>query len=235
MGQIKKNFGFYKSLDSMPIWNWYKVHSDKGNGWKYLMRLEDYDVQVYVKPFLLLARWYQRLFVFPKLQSNYVIVSRHFKTLLNATYETLIADLQELDDSTFEAKKDIIVEILMLVSKIYEQSRDPEKIEKAGIVLSALTIDRDPNERWLFEVNFTETSEQKRLVSDIAISIDRYNKKKQAKENIPQQTLEDKKVAIETLLGVSIDIKKDSVKTWKAYEKAYFEKINSIRKQARNG
>lgn len=195
----KYRYNYYLSLDTLPIYNWYKLHKQKDL--KYLLILDNYDQKVKIR--LL------------------------FRSELQKHLETLFYEFDELNLPVLRAKRDIIVRVLELFQDIFMNSKDIEKIEKAGTILSALMITDAPDMNWLFQIDFTETNDQKRFLTEIGIAINRFNKKSESKKDNPEQSLNEKKVKIESLLGVNIDTRKCSVMEFQAYEKEAIEKIKT--------
>lgn len=195
----KRYYKSYKSLDDLPMWNWDKLIKGNKLDLKYLLILDDYNDSL-------------------KINSNQ-------RQTLKTDYNEIKYQFDKINLPLLLAKRDIIVKITELIIDIFKNSRDIEKMEKAAIILNGLMITDAPDFNWLFQVDFTETNEQKRFLTEIGIVINNYNKKiKRAKEGT-QQTLIEKTVKIESLLGLRIDIKICSVSKYMAYENEAIEKI----------
>lgn len=150
---------------------------------------------------------------------------------LNVHYRDLNYQFEHLNLTVLKAKRDVIVNIIDLILDISKNSKDIEKIAKASTILQALIITPDPVMDWLFDVKFTETPNQKHLLTGIAVKIERYNKQKEQHQDNPQ-SLNEKVVQIETLLHVNIDVKTCSVALFAEYER---QAVALIRQQQRNG
>ena len=149
-------------------------------------------------------------------------------TKLNSVYVDMVYQFTNVNRDVLVAKRDIIIKIIDLILEIAGNSKDIDKMQKASLILRALIVTPDPLSTWLFDVDFTETSQQKNLLTEIAIKIEKYNRKKQRLEDHPQ-SLNEKVVKIETLLGVHIDPKVCSVALFTEYEKQAINKIKEIK------
>lgn len=184
----------------MPIWNWDELHKDKKLDYKYLLILDDYSQDVKVS-----------------LRLNYELKKQH---------ETFIYSLKSLNSEIFEAKKILISQIIEMFLKIFEESTDVVKLQKAQTILGALIITETPNLDWIFKVDFTETKDQKQFLTDLGIVINDYNNKVKKNNDTPDQTLNEKKAKIESILpGVHINTKTCSVLDFRAYEKEAVNKM----------
>ena len=85
----------------------------------------------------------------------------------------------------------------------------------------------DPtHEEFIWNVEFTETTDQKQLLTQLAVEVKRYNEKVQKLKVRKQQSLEEQVARITSGLGVNIDAKTCSVNQFLAYSKEYTTKVN---------
>ncbi len=143
---------FYKSLDTLPIWNWYQIH--KTGDFRYLLKT-DYD----------------------KLPS----IPNLLNIELAKTYQNLMYDFETINAPLLKQKRNIAVKIISLVIEIMTEGKDFSKIEKANTILSALLITDNPNIDWLYDVDFTDSAKQKDLLTHLAIEIKKYDVQKESK------------------------------------------------------
>jgi len=139
-------------------------------------------------------------------------------------YKELMYSFDKLSLPLLRAKRDILVRVIDLVIPIIKESKDKQKIKNAGVILRAIALSGEHSD-WLFEVNFTETSNQKQLLSLLAVAIKKSESIKPLVSDA-EQTLNEKVVYIERALNVNIDIKSDSVNLFMEYQKQAVDLIN---------
>ena len=193
-------FKYYKDLDTLPIWNWYKLH-EKGD-LKYLLIDIDYNDKIRTT-----VKFYKEL---------------------KQTYNQLIEQFDNLDISVLRAKARYQVKLMQLIKEIAKSSTDPKKLDRAFNITLALLATDKPISDWLFKVDFTENQEQRSYLTDIALAINDYNT--EVKKHDTKQSLIEKTVKIETVLNVQIDVKTCSVNKYKEYEKLTIEKMTAWHK-----
>lgn len=203
--QLSK-FKYYKSLDTLPIWNWYKVH--KTNDLKYMLIIDNYD--------------------------EVVKLSSHKVKLLQTVYQDLLYSFETINAPLLEQKKKIVLRIIDLIIEIMSTGLDIGKVEKAGTILSAMLIMNDPNIDWLYKVDFTDSSKQKDFITKLAIEIKKYDEQKSQQKTFKEQSLYEKTSKIMSILGVTIDIKTCPVILYQAHEAEAREKVTqSLRSYGR--
>lgn len=195
-------FKHYKDLDTLPIYNWYNIHTK--NDFKWLLILDDYSKE----------------YKFSKEQQ--------FK--LQVLYYELLFTFEKLELEILQLKRDYQVKLLKLVGEIAEHGTDLIKLKKAFDIIPALIIDDNPNIDWLFKVDFTNTPDQRSYLTEIAIGIHKYNAKRKGKKRSKVQTLNEKIVTIERVIGVKINPRNCPVNLFKEYEKQTIERINEQNK-----
>lgn len=185
----------FRSLDRMPIWNWYHLH--KTNDLKYLVKDHDYTLPLYVTGKLYLK--------------------------LKQQYRDLLAQLDKVDFTLIHARQQFQIKLMELVKQIAQSSTDPVKLDKAYYITLAMMATDDPKVEWLFSVDFTETPDQRAYLTEIARAIHQYNNKRGQRRK--EQTLNERTVKIERELGVKIDVFTCSVTMFKEYENQAIEKL----------
>jgi len=203
----KSGYDYFKSLDDIPIWNWYKLHET--NDLKYLLKIPDYTKKI--------------------------VVSSYFKALLKSQYQSLIYQFEKMDLTLAKLKRDYVVKLLELIQKIAKESLDYEKVGKAFTIIQGLLVSDEPQTDWLFNVNFTETPDQKSYLTEVAIAVKKYNAEVNGNKRVKKQTLYEKTVKIETILGVKIDVKTCSVLMYSEYEREAVNRIEQLSKYSDNG
>ena len=203
----KSKYDYFKSLDDVTIWNWYKLHET--NDLKYLLKIPDY--------------------------TKTIIVSSYFKALLKSQYQSLIYQFEQMDLTLARLKRDYVVKLLELIQKIAKESLDYKKVGNAFTIIQGLLASDEPQTDWLFDVNFTETPDQRSYLTEVAIAIKRYNAEVEGNKRVKKQTLYQKTVKIETILGVKIDVKTCSVLMYSEYEQEAIKKIEELKKYTEDG
>ncbi len=82
------------------------------------------------------------------------------------------------------------------------------------------------HDEFLWNIDFTETPEQRGLLTRISIEIKKYNDLISKAKSRPKQTIHDQLANLETILGISIDIYKCPVVQWQSYVKTANTKVN---------
>lgn len=190
---------YFKSLDSLPIWHWDKLV--RTGLLKYLLKLDDYDIDVKI--------------------------TKPDSVILKRKYQSLIYDFETINAPLLEQKRNISIKIIDLITEVINSGMDIDKLQKAETVLLALLVADDPDITWLRKVNFTDNSIQKGLITKLVIEIKKYEEKKAQQKEYSEQTLNQKTVKIESILGIAIDIKTCSVLKYAAYENEAREKIKA--------
>ena len=203
----KSGYDYFKSLDDIPIWNWYKLHET--NDLKYLLKIQDYTKKI--------------------------VVSSYFKALLKAQYQSLIYQFEQMDLTLARLKRDYVVKLLELIQRIAKTSLDYEKVGKAFTIIQGLLVSDEPQTDWLFNVDFTETTDQRSYLTEVAIAVKKYNEEVNGNKRVKKQTLYEKTVKIETILGVKIDVKTCSVLMYSEYEREAVNRIEQLSKYSDNG
>jgi hypothetical protein len=196
----RSEFDLYQDLDTLPIWNWYKLH--KANDLKYLLKMDNY--------------------------SRKVQITQREKELLEEHYKALIYSFEKIDLSILEAQRDYQVMIMELIIKINQESKDAAKLDKAFTILNGVMLSDEPVSRWLYEVDYIEIPEHKKDITRIAVAVERYNAMKKRPHS--EQTLNEKVVMLERILSVKIDPKVCPVSLFQEYERQAVEKVNSENK-----
>lgn len=178
----------YRSFEQLPIWNFDKLQSE--NDFRYLLQLNDYGK-------------------LPK-------INKYIEVDLLKTYHQLIKTHDTKRNTLLEAKKQVITLLVDLVLLVAKTSKEIDKIKKASTVLRALMIAPD-NEQFLWNVDFTETPEQRQLLTQISVAIKKYNDKVRRVNSGKKQTLYEQVALIESELGVTIDVMKTPVRMYQAY------------------
>lgn len=144
-----------------------------------------------------------------------------------AIYKDLLSQFEYLSAPVLRAKKKILLEVIDLVINIAENSQDLEKLYNASRILNAIIISGEHSD-WLFTVDFTETPEQRGMLTNIAVAIKNHERIKESRQSDDKpQSLNQKIVAMEQLLGVKIDPRVTSVLLFATYEKSALDKIRS--------
>ena len=192
------DYDYFKTLDTLPIWNWYQYH--KRHDLKYFLRLKDY--------------------------SQTIVFTEDFKRLLYMNYDDLICDFDELNLEVMIAKRDYQVKLFELITNIAKNGNiftDAEQMDAAFKLLIKLASQDDPEMEWLYKLPL-KSPELRRALPEIARALIEYRKLKD--RPTPEQDLMDKIVRINSELGVNIDEMTCSVRKFMAYQKQYIEKIN---------
>lgn len=192
---VFKKIKYYKTLSYLPIWNWYKLNNT--NDIKYLIKM-DYEQDIKLHPLKLLQ--------------------------LKKVQNDLIYQFEKIEAPLLKRKHQIFLAALELLIDIADNSEDYDNINKAIIVLNELMISSNPNTELLYEAKFAESSQQKGLITNLAVQIKALEFQSKNKPEI-KQTLEEKTARIESGLGVNIDIKTCSVLQYLAYENEYKTKL----------
>lgn len=198
-------YQIYQSFETLPIWNWNKVQTQ--HDLRYLLILKQYDK---------LPRLYKYL------ERDLV---RHYSDLLK-TYKSG-------KNRLLESKKNVVLLLIELVKDIAQNSKDPNKIAMASAVLRSLMINPE-NSKMLFDVNFTETPDQRSKLTFISLAIKKYIRQLKQARKESKNDIYDQAAIIESELGVHIDVKKTSVKMYKAYVKRLNNKISDLKNARSN-
>ena len=157
---------------------------------------------------------------------TYLVKSGKYDRSVYKLYKELLSQFEHLNVPTLRAKKKVLIEVIGLVLDIAENSSDIEKLEKASKILRAIMISGAHSD-WLFNVDFTETSDQRAKLTRIAVAIKAHEEllaRDEEKKGDKRQTLNDKIVNLEQILGVKIDPKDTSVLLFAAYERMAIDK-----------
>lgn len=153
-------------------------------------------------------------------------MNKHLQRDLMRIYVDLIAKYQTGKNRVLEAKKVVISLLVELVLDVARNSKDVDKLKKASIILRALMID-STHEEFLWNVDFTETPEQRGLLTELSIAIKKYNDQVRKAKDITKQTIYDQLSNIESVLGIKIDIYTCPVVQWQSYVKTVNTKVNA--------
>ena len=145
---------------------------------------------------------------------------------LQRIYADMVAKYPKQRNRIIQAKKKVIELLIDLVLDITRNSNDVDKLRKASKVLRALMIDSS-HEKFLWDVNFTETPQQQSILTELSIAIKRYNTQVERVQNVPKRNLYEQTAHMETVLGIKIDVKTTSVLQYLAYIKTTNHKINT--------
>lgn len=184
-----RRYSLYRNLDELPIYNWDKIQQN--NDLRYILELKSYAI-------------------LPK-------ISKFLERDLLRIYKSMVGSL-DAKSRMLSAKLAVVELLVKLTLNIATNSKDPDKIDKASTVIRALMI--DPSQiKLLTTVNFTETPEQRSEITFIMVAINKYIKHKDANDRAKKQSLFEQVAAIESSLGVNIDVNKCSVNQFLAYIK----------------
>lgn len=136
-------------------------------------------------------------------------------------YRKISYTFDKLELPMLKAKRDAAVKIIELLVSIMKDSKDSKKIDEAVTILNAVAVAGEHSD-WLYKFDFTETSNQKQLLSLATVAV---KKSESLKKNIgkTEQTLNQKVVAIERILNVNINPKDCSVNLFMEYERQAVE------------
>lgn len=157
-------------------------------------------------------------------------LNKYLQRDLIRVYAKLLSEFEVSKSPVIKAKKRVLVRIIDVILNIVSTSKDVEKIKTASLILRALMIDSS-HEEFIWNVDFVETSDQKQLLTQLAVEVKKYNDKVKKQGERKQQTLLEQKVRIEQVLGVQIDVKKCSVAEYMVYSREAVSKINTHNKQ----
>ena len=145
---------------------------------------------------------------------------------LQKVYQDLICQFDSLNLPLLEKKMEIVVRVIDFVLESLN-IKSEERLEKVSIVMRGLLLSSDPDISWLYDVDMTETTDQKKLITELAISIERYNKRKKTEENKERITLEQQLARLN--LGFHLDVKKVSVLQFIAYQNEAIKRPKLLR------
>jgi len=192
------DYDYFKSLDTLPIWNWYQYH--KHHDLKYFLCLKDF--------------------------TQVVVLTEDFKRVLYLNYDDLISQFDELNLEVMIAKREYQVKLFDLITNIARNGNiftDAEQMDAAFKILIKLASHEDPEMEWLYKLPL-KNPELRRFLPEIARALIEYRKLKD--KPTPEQDLMDKIVRINSELHVNIDEMTCSVRKFMAYQKQYIERIN---------
>ena len=181
----------YASLDEFPIYNYMKLQHE--DDLRYLYKLDSYAM-------------------LPK-------VSVRQKLTLARTYAKMMEDADLKESIVTRAKRDVVFAVNKIAVEVIETSKDIEKIDQALTLLRGLMIDTEPKTEWL-NLSWRETPRQRQLCSIAEVKIRRYLELKKMMQDAGDYDLFEEVAAIETMLGVSINVHRCPVKQYFAYQKA---------------
>jgi hypothetical protein len=151
--------------------------------------------------------------------------------VLSQVYYDLLMQFENISLPLLEAKRNVIVKLIDLVIEIVKTSGDADRIELASTILRALMITDDPNPDWLYKVDFTNQASQKRMLSVVAMEINKYNQHREmVKGEGNRDNILDSAAQLELILGISIDPYTCSVSKYLAYQRAGAKKIKMMEK-----
>lgn len=136
-------------------------------------------------------------------------------------FRDLSYTFDKLELPVLKAKRDVAVKVIDLIVDIMANSKDPENLDNASMILSAIAVSGAHSE-WLYSIDFTETPNQKQMLSLLAMTVKKSEALQKNTEGF-SQTLNEKIVSIERMLSVNIDPKTCSVNLFMEYEKQAIE------------
>lgn len=149
-----------------------------------------------------------------------------FDSLIMAkTYQELIYQFDSLNLPLLRKKAAIAVRIIDFVLETLN-TQSIERIENASIIMRGLLVAKNPDSDWLFNVDISETKEQKWLITDLAVKIKQYNEQQKRIENKDPLTLEQQLAKLN--LGFHLNVKKTSVLQFIAYQNERIEQLKQI-------
>ena len=178
----------YKTLDTIPIWNFDKVLTE--NDIRYLLKLKDYEKLPKIGPL------------------TQVKLLRAYTDLMNA--------YQKGTNKILISKRRCLRAISNLVIEISRTSKNSEKIKTASLLLRGLMIDLS-KEEFINNVDWLETHEQKSLLTHIKIELRKYKTQKEKLDNLKTYTIYEQVARIESVLGIKIDMYNCNVEQYQAY------------------
>jgi len=190
-------YKLYRNLDELPIYNWDSIQ--KRNELRYLIILDTYALLPKI------SKWLQR---------DLLLI-----------YKDMVGSL-DAKSRLLQAKSDVVELLIKLTFNIAENSKDADKIEKASTIIRALMID-PAHPEFLTNVDFTETPDQKSEITFILVAIKKYMQKLDQNKHAKQQNLYEQVAAIESGLGIHIDVHKCSVNQFMAYIKQLKLKVTA--------
>ena len=195
---MKYKYKIYRDLSELPIINWEAVQDS--NDLRHLLILDSYVALPDIHKYL--HRDLQRI------------------------YARMVERYPKQENRIIKYKKKVIELLIDLVLDITRNSNDVDKLCKASKVLRALMIDSS-HEKFLWDVDFTETPEQKSMLTELSIAVKKYNNQVERIKSAPKRNIYEQTTEMETVLGIKIDIKTTSVLQYLAYIKTTNKKINT--------
>lgn len=144
--------------------------------------------------------------------------------ILNVAYKELLFQFDNLELPLLKKKCQIAIKVIDFVLESLN-TEDIDTLEKASIIMRGLLTSNDPDISWLYSTNIAETADQRMILTELAVAIQDYNSQKEKEKDGPKLSLQDRAARISSITGVKIDIKKDSVLDFIAYQKEANDKI----------
>lgn len=145
--------------------------------------------------------------------------------ILNVAYKELLFQFDRLELPLLKKKCQIAIKVIDFILETIEGTTDIQILENAGIIMRGLLVTDDPDVDWLYNTKITETADQRMILTELAIAIKDYNGQKEKEAGTTKQTLHERAARISEITGIKIDIKKDSVLDFIAFQKVANDKI----------
>ena len=158
------------------------------------------------------------------------MISSGFNIELAKLYRDFINQMDIIKTPIVNSKNRLISAVMELVLDISNNSKDVDKIAKASTMLRAIMITNNPTDNMVTGVGYVETPDQRRLQSLVLLGVRNYRSIRKSYNSGKKSGILDQKVNIETILNVSIDVKKCSVLEFMAYQKAAEERLRLTEK-----
>lgn len=143
---------------------------------------------------------------------------------LSNTYKSMLEQFDSINLPLLKKKAEIAIKVIDFVKESLNTT-DLEVLKNASVIMRALLVTPDPDISWLHDVKIAENSEQRLILTDLAVAVKAYNQQKAKEDNREEIKLQDNAARLTNILGVVINVRECSVLEFMAFQKEANEKI----------